>query len=290
MEAEWFVNNCQGYIGKGLLILDWERGGNPDVTRVDRALRWLQHVEALTGVKPLIYMSASLITELDWSSVINNGNGLWVAAYVDNNTPIPNYQMDANRDPNPHWDGAVNDVMWQFTSTGRLDGYGGNLDCNFFYGTREAWDAYARSNTATPAPVQPEPTPAPAPEPVVQPEPTPEPTPPVLAPQPGEVVVPPVPEVPVPVEVEVPDPAPKPPVVVVSKKTLFQAVFVRAFHTFWQSFIAVFTVSITGLTSNLLNVHNVTDAKAFGLAVAVAVGAAILSAVKNLIAQPQETK
>src|SRR5579859_6959724 len=30
-EANWFVDNCLGYIGKGLLALDWERGGNPNV-------------------------------------------------------------------------------------------------------------------------------------------------------------------------------------------------------------------------------------------------------------------
>jgi lysozyme len=147
-EADWFVDNCLGYVGKGLLILDWERGGNPDVANVGKALAWLQHVEARTGVKPVIYMSLDLILSLDWSAVIAGGYGLWCADYVADNTPIPNYQMDPNRDPNPHWDGQVNDVLWQFTSTGRLDGYGGNLDCNFFYGTRAAWDAYAGTHTA----------------------------------------------------------------------------------------------------------------------------------------------
>lgn len=208
-EANWFVDNCAGYIGKGLLILDWERGGNPDVNNVGKALAWLQHVEARTGVKPIIYMSLSLTTGLDWSSVIANGNGLWTAAYVDNNTPIPNYGMDPNRDPNPHWDGNVNDVLWQFTSSGRLDGYGANLDCNFFYGSREAWDAYARSNQApAPAP-QPEPTPTPTPTPEPTPTPTPDPTP---TPTPDPVPTPdptPTPE-PTPDPVPTPEPTPDP--------------------------------------------------------------------------------
>lgn len=185
-EANWFVDNCLGYVGRGMLILDWERGGNPDVGNVGKALAWLQHVESRTGVKPLIYMSLSLVQELDWSPVVAGNYGLWCAAYLENNTPIPNYQMDPNRDPNPHWDGNINDVIWQFTSTGRLDGYGGNLDCNFFYGTREAFDAYAR----TPAAPVPEPTtttttesvPPPTPEPTtttttVEPDPTPDPDP-----------------------------------------------------------------------------------------------------------------
>jgi lysozyme len=225
-EADWFVDNTQGYIGKGLLILDWERGGNPDVTNVGKALAWLQHVESRTGVKPLIYMSTSLITEQDWSSVVANGNGLWAANYVDNNTPIANYGMDFNRDPNPHWDGNVNDVLWQFTSTGRLDGYGGNLDCNFFYGTREAWDAYARSNTAAPTPPPapqptpdpvpvPEPTPSPAPQPDQPPTPSPTPDPlPTPAPTdpnptPGTVVTP-TPPTPDPTPAPTPEPTPTP--------------------------------------------------------------------------------
>lgn len=155
-EANYFVDNCLGYFNQGIPILDWERGGNPDVSDTAKALQFLQHVEARTGVKPLIYMSLSLVTGLNWSAVVANNNGLWCADYVDNNTPIPNFAMDPNRDPNPHWDGTVNDVMWQFTSTGRIDGYGGNLDCSFFYGPRAAWDAYANKH-ASPAPT-PEPT------------------------------------------------------------------------------------------------------------------------------------
>lgn len=202
-EANWFVDNCLGYIGKGILVLDWERGGNPFVNDTGMALRWLQHVEARTGVKPLIYMSGSLVTSLNWSAVIANGNGLWVASWPYNNNVVANYNMDPALDPNPNWDGNVNDVLWQFTSTGRLDGYGGNLDCNFFYGTREAWDAYARTNVPVPAPV-PVPTPEPTPEPV--PTPTPEPT-----PTPDPVPTPtPTPE-PTPEPTPTPDPEPTPP-------------------------------------------------------------------------------
>jgi lysozyme len=168
-EADFFVNNCLGYIGHGILVLDWERGGNPNVNRVDMAKAWLDHVFARTGVRPIIYMSLSLLNALDWSSVIAGGYGLWVAAWPQNNNIIPNYGIDPASDPNPHWDGVVNDVLWQFTSTGRLNGYGGNLDCDYFYGNQAAWDAYARPVNQPPAPA-PEPattttTAAPAPEP-----------------------------------------------------------------------------------------------------------------------------
>lgn len=186
-EANFFVNNCLGYIRKGLLMLDnesyrWSNGTlahNP--YNVAWAKSWLDTVTLLSGgVKPLIYMSLAVIQGADWSPVINAGYGLVCAEYPEDNTPIANFQMDSNRDPNPLWDGKVNDVMWQFTSTGRLDGYGGNLDCNFFYGDEAAWDAYAGVQTA-PAPAA-TPTPVPVPDP--QPTPVPEPAAPATDPVP----------------------------------------------------------------------------------------------------------
>ena len=47
--------------------------------------------------------------------------------------------------------------MWQWTSSGRLNGYGGNLDCNVFYGDVSTWDAYVGKSTSTVKP-QPKPT------------------------------------------------------------------------------------------------------------------------------------
>lgn len=187
-EANFFVDNCAGYIGKGMLILDneryvWSNGTlahNP--LDVGWVLAWCRQVFARTGVKAPIYMSLAVIQGADWSPVINEGYGLICAAYVDDNTPIPNWQMDANRDPNPTWDGTVNDVIWQFTSTGQLDGYSGNLDCNFAYVDAAGWDAYA---TPQQAPAAPQPVPAqPAPPADQQPLPIPEPTTPPAAPQP----------------------------------------------------------------------------------------------------------
>jgi lysozyme len=205
-EADWFISQCQGYLGKGQIWLDWERGGNPNISRVDMALTWLEHVKNTTGFKPAgVYMSTSIVQAYDWSPVINAGYALWDAEYPDNNTPITNFQMDSNRDPNPKWDGVVNDVMWQFTSTGRVDGYSGNLDCSFFYGARAAWQAYINVPAAQPAPT-PAPSPAPTPDPTPAPTPDPVPTPdPIPAPSPD----------PVPAPNPTPKPEPTPPPVIV---------------------------------------------------------------------------
>lgn len=186
-EADFFVNNIQGYIGEAILVLDWEV--NPK-NNINWAKQWLDRVQNLTGVKPLIYMSTSVVNSYDWSSVVAGDYGLWVAQYRDYN---PDYNYDyTNRGPYPDvkwWNGYA---MWQWTSSGRLNGYGGNLDCNEWYGDANAWRAYAKK----PTPPAPEPTPEPippTPEPI--PEPTPEPTPPT-PPEPPVPPVPPTPEYP----------------------------------------------------------------------------------------------
>jgi len=205
-QANFFVDNCLGYVGKGMLVLDWERENN-DVSNVGWALEWLRHVYARTGVRPLIYMSQSVLNEADWSPVSHEDYGLIVANYWWNYDRINDFGADAFPNPQVNWvapNGVnVQNVMWQFTSSGYLSGYGGALDCNWFYGDVAMWNAYANVLTVpvpapeqtTPAPspdptpvVEPEPIPAPVPDPVVVPEPVPEPV--VTEPTPPKVIVP----------------------------------------------------------------------------------------------------
>lgn len=136
-EANWFVNNTKGYIGKAIPVLDWE---SKDTSNIAWALEWLQRVEAAYGCKPMIYMSESVVNRHDWSSVANANYGLWVAKYRDNN-PDYNYDMsNAGSKPSvKYWPFYA---MWQWTSTGRLDGWSGNLDLDEFYGDTNAWDKY----------------------------------------------------------------------------------------------------------------------------------------------------
>lgn len=144
-EADWFIQNTRGYIGKAIPVLDWEdKGATNDVAW---ALKWLQLVEQAYGCKPLIYMSESVVNANDWSSVANANYGLWVAKYKDNN-PDYNYDMSnaGNKPSVKYWSFYA---LWQWTSSGRLDGYNGNLDCNEFYGDTSAWDKYVGTNTNT---------------------------------------------------------------------------------------------------------------------------------------------
>lgn len=143
-EAEFFYNNCRGYFGKGIPILDWESGNTSNVAW---AKRWLDRVYQLSGVKPVIYMSESVVNAYDWSAVAAADYGLWVAKYRDNN-PDYNYNMaNAGSRPRVKWWKFY--CMWQWTSSGRLNGYNGNLDCNAFYGDGSTWDAYVGKSTST---------------------------------------------------------------------------------------------------------------------------------------------
>lgn len=141
-EADWFIQNTRGYIGKAIPILDWE---SKDTSNVAWAKEWLDRVSEAYGCKPMIYMSESVVNSYDWSSVVSANYGLWVAKYRDMNNDY-NYDM-SNAGSNPavrYWKFYA---MWQWTSVGRLDGYNGNLDCNVFYGDTTAWDSYIGNKT-----------------------------------------------------------------------------------------------------------------------------------------------
>lgn len=147
-EADFFVRNIQGYIGEAILILDWEKNQNGRYhEHASWCLRFLNRVKELTGVKPLVYMSASVIKAADWSSVVAGDYGLWVAGWPDNRDSwdIPEFRWNVS--PWPFY------ALWQYTSSG------GRLDRDVFMGDRTAWDKYAARNGSTPTPA---PAPAPA--------------------------------------------------------------------------------------------------------------------------------
>lgn len=141
-EADYFLSNIKNYIGESILVLDFEYTNKPTSKDVKWAKTWLDRVYEKTGVRPLIYMSHSVTRYADWSSV-SKDYGLWVARYA--NTQPTGYQKDP-------WlgdegTGAFSIVaIHQYTSTGRLSGYSGNLDLDKAYMSTEAWRKYAKGN------------------------------------------------------------------------------------------------------------------------------------------------
>lgn len=137
-EAKFFYANTVKYYGKAIPVLDWESKGKWNVAW---AKEWLDLVYSMTGVKPMIYMSESVVNQFNWADVANADYGLWVAKYKDMNIDR-NYDMSmAGNKPNVKWWKFY--ALWQWTSSGRLDGYNANLDCDVFYGDAEAWKRYA---------------------------------------------------------------------------------------------------------------------------------------------------
>ena len=140
-EADYFLKETTGYHKEAILVLDWEAG---DLGNISWAKSWLDRVYEKTGVKPIIYMSASIMRQYDWSSVVNADYGLWVANYGANDGTPQESVFD--RYPLKYWTFYA---LWQYTSKGRLAGYNGNLDLNYFSGDKTAWDKYAGGSPST---------------------------------------------------------------------------------------------------------------------------------------------
>jgi len=146
-EVQNFLNVIGSYLGEGIPFLDWESSGKYDTAW---AKQWLDIFYQRTGIKPIIYMSVlSCEHAYNWSNVAPYYK-LWIAKYRDNGIDY-NYDMsNAGKSPVPkYWDTYV---MWQWTSVGRLDGYGGDLDCDLFYGTDVEWKKLCKKEGEKPMP------------------------------------------------------------------------------------------------------------------------------------------
>ena len=155
-EANYFIDNTRGYIGKGIVpILDWEPSAPWDT---GWALTWLRTVEAAWCTKPIIYMIQSTENSYNWDSVVAGDYGLWIAAYTLGYTPIYGFNPPAAQPTLYHWPFAV---AWQYTSTGYVGDWGGALDLSVVYGDLNTWYAYAGSGQVAPTPT-PQPTPQPS--------------------------------------------------------------------------------------------------------------------------------
>lgn len=139
-EARFFVENTRNYFGSGIPVLDFEAEA---VTAwgIAGAKAWLDYVYRETGIKPLIYMSESVCSTSDWSSVALADYGLWVAKYP--NVVHPTFEDVANAGANLDTGAWPFAAIWQFASDCRVAGYDGDLDGNVAFMDAPAWDAYA---------------------------------------------------------------------------------------------------------------------------------------------------
>lgn len=140
-EAEFFINNVRGYLHEAILVLDWESGDNAAWGDSSWVARFCAHIVALTGINPMIYVQRSAANQC-----VGLGDyGIWLAEYPDyaprgwGDYVEPNYSGDY--------------AMHQFTSSGNIAGWGGQLDLSLFFGDENAWRAYAgATGQSVPAP------------------------------------------------------------------------------------------------------------------------------------------
>ncbi|MDY8146697.1 GH25 family lysozyme [Lactiplantibacillus plantarum] len=143
-QANYFLTTVKPYIGKAMLVLDFENTTGSTIQNqagVGLAKQWLDYVYQQTGVRPVLYTGISCENSLDWSSVVKANYGLWIAQYNNYNV-VNGYQPRDLYGSLKNWKTAV---MFQYTSTGRLPGWSGDLDFDVFYGDKSAWDKYAKA-------------------------------------------------------------------------------------------------------------------------------------------------
>lgn len=143
-EACHFVQTVRPYIGRAVLVLDWEAQSNAAFTRSAWAKDWLRQVHTATRIRPLIYMSKSVAQGYDWRDIAGSF-GLWVAQYK-NYVPT-GYQTDPWTDKYGY--GAwPYPAIFQYSSSGQLPGWSGRLDLNIAYMDAAGWMAYATGGAA----------------------------------------------------------------------------------------------------------------------------------------------
>lgn len=147
-EAEYFVNTVKDYVGRAVLALDFESGGNSAYDDIAYLQQCAQAVYNLTGVRPLLYGGQRDYGRLAAVSKATNC-GLWIAQYANNDHT--GYQ------DSPWNEDAYECAIRQYSSAGALPNYGGNLDLDKFYGDHAAWQSYARSDRQQPQEEQPMP-------------------------------------------------------------------------------------------------------------------------------------
>lgn len=140
LDAKVFAAYCVGLfgqrrIGKDPVALYLGSGGEemedvpPEWVRT-----WLATFHALTGVKPLIYMSSEVARSQDWTPVLNGGYELWASYYgLDDGE---NYGVP---DGVGQWPCLK---IHQFTTRALEDK---RVGANVFFGTEDEWYALAQT-------------------------------------------------------------------------------------------------------------------------------------------------
>ncbi|MGX9824501.1 GH25 family lysozyme [Lactococcus lactis] len=148
-EADFFISVVKDYIGKAVLVLDFEAGAINAWGNVG-ARQFLNRVKEKTGINPMIYMSAEVTRQFNWS-IASGNNALWVAQYASMSPT--GYQSAPWADGKGYgdWSSAA---IHQYSSSGSLANWDGHLDLNLAYINATQWKTLAgggSTSNSTPA-------------------------------------------------------------------------------------------------------------------------------------------
>ena len=141
-EANFFIDSILNWIGKVMICLDWELDQNSAWGDESYLEQVILQVIARTGVPPMIYVPASRYNQV--AEVAKRHNcGLWIAQYADMNPT--GYQ-------NTPWnEGAYTCAIRQYSGSGRLNGWNGDLDLDKFYGSLDDFKKYYGKSSSKPS-------------------------------------------------------------------------------------------------------------------------------------------
>lgn len=150
-EAAYFVQKARPYLGKAILCADYEAPATDQGTGYLKD--FLDAVTELTGVRPLVYCSLSVVQGQNFRAIADAGYRLWVAQYASMDV-VNGFQE------NPWQKGSVapfsSYVMHQYTGNGRLSGYSGALDLDKYLGSYSSWMEMAEGDEQPLKPADPD--------------------------------------------------------------------------------------------------------------------------------------
>lgn len=132
IQAEYFYANSKNWIGKAIPFLDMEE----DFSDWESfATEFMDAYENLAGIRPILYCSNAQADYFSESFAKKNPK-VWLAEYWKPFNHYPTFASFPNCSP---WDTFF---IWQFSSSGQLDGFNGNLDLDYFNGSKDDWISY----------------------------------------------------------------------------------------------------------------------------------------------------
>lgn len=127
-EADRFYDACARWAGRVMWCVDWESGSNTAWGDLGYLEQFCRRLAGRCGHRLMLYASSAAFP---WQLCETLGMGRWVAQYADMG---PTGYQDR-----PWGEGAYQCDIRQYSATGRLPGWDGDLDLDKAYISREQW-------------------------------------------------------------------------------------------------------------------------------------------------------